>query len=893
MPSPTDPSLSVERWDRIMELFAAATEQPPEEQEPFLREACGDDAALYRHVAGLLAMDSSDDSLLTTREGFWASVVGETASLVGETVGPYRLEAELGRGGMGVVYRARRDDVGTVVALKFLRDRFPLPSHLERFLQEQRIVGQLDHPGIARFLDAGITQDGTPFFAMEYVEGRPITEVCLDRTCPAPERIRLFLDVCDAVQYAHRNLVIHRDLKPSNVLVTDEGQVKLLDFGIAKLLAADDGDLTRTSDALLTPAYAAPEQVSGEAVSTVTDVYALGVLLYELLTGCRPIDVADASFSEVVDRILHREPALPSRASDPERGGLPPGPLRGDLDLICRRALEKDPEDRFASVGALRDDLRRHLDDRPIEATTVPLGRRVQKFVRRNRDWFAAGVAALLVLATLIAVYTVQLQQERDLARTEAAKAREVSAFVTDLFEANMPVDVPTDTIRARTLLARGLAEVDALSDQPAVQAQMLAVIGDIYARLGRLEMADSLLARSLALRRDLFGPEPHASVAATLVSLGYVRSDRSMMEAADTLLREAVDQYDRLYRKPHPDRATAYQRLGSHLALTGDYDDAQAVHESALAMRERLHGPDAPETAESRHALAAVFHYQGELDTAEDLYRKALRAITTRQDGSIAEADVRSDLAALLTDRARYAEAEALHREALALRRTLLGDRHPETAVSLGNLGSAVQWQGRFTKAMPYLEEALSIREEVLGPMHVSVGTTLNQMAVVANALGRPADAVELYRRVLEIYESHYGDEHFHTAIAWSNLGRALFNLERRQDAVDAFEASLGVYAASVGTDHWQAGYTKVFLSDVHATAGRYAEAAPLLRSAYCSFEAANGPDHPTSIATGERLVDLLRVWKGRPAAELLVDSLTAAGMPPASLLARLSPPS
>src|SRR5262245_28667108 len=441
---------SPERWRRVKDLFGAALDLPPSEREVILEAAAGEDAALAAEVRRLLAAHEKEGTFLeeiVAGEGRILLERGEDASAAGRRIGPYELLEPIGRGGMGSVYLARRADkeFEERVAIKLVRPGAFSEQALRRFRFERQTLANLSHPGIARLLDGGTTEDGVPYFVMEHVAGLPIDEFCGARDLPLEERLRLFRDVCDAVQHAHRNLVVHRDLKPSNILVTGDGRVKLLDFGIARLLpeaGEQPPGLTRTFERVMTPEYASPEQIRGEPVTTGSDVYALGVLLYRLLTGEHPYRFESERPSDIERVVCEQEPRRPSTAVG---RGTPPAPergtarlrrrLRGDLDNIALKALQKEPARRYGSADQLSEDVGRYLRGEPVQARRVTLAYRASKFVRRHRVGVAA---ASLAVVSLLAALVVSLLSARA-ARLEAAKADRINAFVNSIFGAASP----------------------------------------------------------------------------------------------------------------------------------------------------------------------------------------------------------------------------------------------------------------------------------------------------------------------------------------------------------------------------------------------------------------------------------------------------------------------
>ncbi|MGH7472284.1 MAG: serine/threonine protein kinase, partial [Longimicrobiales bacterium] len=508
------------RWDRINELFHGALEREPRDRDLFLRAACADDASLYHEVHALLAAEAAAQRALGGMVSDAVTSLLDT-SMEGKPVGPYRVVREIGHGGMGAVYLAERVDgqFEQQVALKLIKQGMDTEQFLRRFRAERQILARLQHPHIARLLDGGIDHDGRPYFALEYVAGEPIDRYCDARGLAVDDRLALFVDACRAVMYAHGNLVVHRDLKPAHILVTEDGQVRLLDFGIAKVLREDEeasAGLTQVGIRALTPAYASPEQVRGEAVGTSTDVYSLGVILYELLTGARPYDVEQRSPAEVERVVCHTEPERPSTkvlhswgasAQAAQTFGRAHGVdvtrarrrLTGDLDVICLKALQKDPARRYPSVEALLEDIRRNLAGLPVLARPDAIGYRLAKFAGRHRVGLMGTAATLVLIASVAAFYTVRLSNERDRAQQEAAKAEQVATFLRGLFEVSDPSESRGQTVTARELLDQGAQRIEReLASQPVVRAAMMRVIGDVYHSLGLHTSAKPLLERAL-----------------------------------------------------------------------------------------------------------------------------------------------------------------------------------------------------------------------------------------------------------------------------------------------------------------------------------------------------------------------------------------------------------
>src|SRR5262245_8366923 len=491
--------------DRVARIFGEALERPAAERRAFLDAACASAPELRAEAESLLAAHEQAggflDEIDTAREAALLDATAEPEPPEGRRVGPYRLLREVGRGGMGVVYLAERVEGGFEqrAAIKLVKRGMDTDAILRRFLRERQILAGLEHASVARLLDGGVTDDGHPYFAMEYVDGEPLTVYCENRQLGIEARLRLFEEACRAVQHAHGKLVVHRDLKPSNMLVTGEGRLKLLDFEIAKLLTEDDDataiTLTQVGTRVLTPDYAAPEQVRGEPVTTATDVYALGVVLYELLAGRLPHGGERRSLGEMARAICEEEPRAPSMAAaaQPRRAR----ELRGDLDTVVLKALSKEPSRRYASAEALAEDIRRFLSGHPVRARRDTVGYVVTKFVRRHKVGVAAATVAVLSLLLGLAGTAWQAAvaaRERDRARLEAERAEKVKEFLVGLFKASDPAESTGEAITARELMDRGAERIEKeLAGHPSLQAELFEIVAGISHELGRYEQARSL----------------------------------------------------------------------------------------------------------------------------------------------------------------------------------------------------------------------------------------------------------------------------------------------------------------------------------------------------------------------------------------------------------------
>jgi serine/threonine-protein kinase len=880
--------MNAARWTRIQTLFEAALEREPTERDAFLETACADDPDLLAEVRSLLAADAEAHPLL---DSLALDAIALPSDLLppgilpsaGERVGPYRIVEPLGHGGMGAVFLAERADgqFEQQVALKLIRGGAASAQIVQRFQSERQILARLQHPHIARLLDGGLTDDGQPYFAMEYVDGVPLDKHCTVHECSIEERLQLICTVCDAVQYAHRRLIVHRDLKPSNILVTGDGTVKLLDFGIAKMLAGEDDAenapaLTQTGRAVMTPAYAAPEQVRHALVTTATDVYALGVVLYELLTGQRPFDLTDRSPAEIERIVCNQTPDPPSSVASPKRQRQ----LRGDLDTIVLKALRKEPERRYASAEQLAEDLQRYLEGRPVEARPDTVGYRTRKFIQRHRAGVAAASVVVVLIAALVSFYTVRLAQERDRAQREAATATQVSTFLRDVFQSSDPSEAMGDTISVRTVLERGAERIDTdLEGQPDVQARLLDVVGEVYLNLGQYDEARPLLERALVLRRQMHG-ETHADVASSMDHLAFLYEKTGDYEEAEQLNRRALSMRRALHGEEHAAVAESLNRLAGVLMHKGTYEEAEPLYRQSLATRQRLLGDEHPEVAVTMNDLALLLHRRGKLEEAEQYARQAL-ALNRTHYGEKPHPNVTSSLGllgALLEEKGEYAAAEDVFREALAMSRALYGDEpHPMVATSLNNLAGVLRTQGTYDEALPLLREMTAIDRRLHGDEHLNVATGLNSLALLLEDMRRYDEAERYSRETLRILRATVGDEHPYVAFAINNLGMLLYRMEDYDAAEPLLRQSLALRQTLYEGAHPSIATALHNVGALLHRTGEYDEAEALLRQALALRRDIYGDDHPEVATSLDGLGWLLHeVGSHEEAEPLLRQALT-----------------
>jgi serine/threonine-protein kinase len=768
-------------------LLDAAIELDPEDRLAYLDTECAGDPVLRADLERLLqACERAAGSLAQPAPQSYATLFADLAggpSLDGVRVGPYRIVGDIGHGGMGAVYLADRADgqFEQRVALKLVRGALSTDDHIaRRFLEERQILALLDHPHIARLLDGGVTVDGIPWFAMDFVPGTRLDRYCDAQRLSTEKRLQLFLEVCDAVQYAHRNLVVHRDLKPSNILITETGDVKLLDFGIAKLLTGGEGAAATQTLRALTPEYASPEQIRGEPVTTASDVYSLGVILYELLSGQRPYRLAGRTPHEIERAVLEAQVERTSiaaasdgaataaaRSSTPERLRRR---LRGDLDTIVVTALRKEPQRRYSSVEQLATDLRRHLGGLPVFARGDTVGYRAGKFIGRHRlsVGVALGIAALLIGTLIVTqLQSARIAQERD-------KAEQLSQFLMDLFGAPDPWYGRGASVTVREMLDSGAARISReLAGQPDAQADLLSVIGRSYWGLGLYAQAKHALDSALEATRRAGGNE--SKLARDQMYLAGAALDHEDYTVAESLARTALASQRRQVGPGSPDLTSHFLILGYVLLETGRPAEAEAVFREALGI-ERAQQPVAPlRLALTLHDLAHALRAQGDLATAETLYREAL---ALRRD---ALGNDHPDVANLWANiaRTRHAlgdtAAPTLMRQALNVKRRAFGDRHPEIADDQAILAGMLADGGDFAAAESLYHAALAVQRQALPARHSLTAMTLLGLGRAILARGDVAAAGPILEEAVSMLRVVRPFDHRQIAQAESVLAAAL----------------------------------------------------------------------------------------------------------------------
>jgi serine/threonine-protein kinase len=758
-----------------------------------------------------------------------------------ERIGPYRILREIGYGGMGKVFLAERadDEFQKKVALKFVNPGANPDLRIQRFHRERQILANLDHPNIAKLLDGGETEQ-IPYLVMDYVEGIPIDEYCDEKKLSTVDRLLLFQRICSAVQYAHQNLIVHRDIKPSNILVTKDGTPKLLDFGIAKLLHSEAQALT-TALLPLTPEYASPEQVRGETITTASDIYSLGILLYELLTGHRPYQLKTKTLVEMQRVICNEEPEKPSQiireiedSNDITQAVTPYSVsrtregqfeklykrLRGDLDNIVLMAVRKDSLRRYASVQQFSEDIKRHLEGLPVIARKDTLGYRATKFVLRNKMTLAA--AAIVVLTLIAGILATFKQakiaaQQRDKAQIEAQKAAEINQFIQTMLSSADPEVQGKDVTVAQVLKEASHRIESELADQPEIQSAVRTTIGKTYYGLGLYEAAEPQLRSSLNTLIKLHGRK-HPEVGLAMNDLGLLLVTKGKLDEAEPLFHESLSVLRTAYGEKHPEIASVLNNLAELYLVKGDLAASEKTHYEELAIRRPLLGNDHPDVAQSLNDLAVVLGTKGDHQAAEKLHREAL-AILRRARGNESPdvASTLNNIAVMLESQKKYAEADPVFREALMMRRKLLGDQHPQVAWTLYNYAYLLHQKGDYDEAIKMSREALTMRGKTLPDGHPIVAATLHLIGSSLVNQENPADAEPVLRESLELRMKTLPEDNWLVASSQCILGNCLAKLNRFEEAEKLLLTGYNNLKKALGKDHERTKEAERWLNDLH----------------------------------------------------------------------------
>ena len=893
--------MEYEEWKRLSHIFDRLLTQPPERRTDYLRSVYGKNPGLQKKMEGLLELyDKSEeffeahiqknDVLFDEYKNFIEEMESYDDFYTGQTIGRWQLTALLGRGGMGSVFKARRVDeteIQQLSAVKILHTSLLTPATTERFKLEQQILAGLKHPNIAGFIDSGITPEGVPYMVMEYVDGLPLTEYCDKRSMTIKQRIDMFMIICRTIQFAHKNLIVHRDIKPENILVTEDGHIKILDFGIAKLLDPSIYEFstvhTLPGMRMLSLDYAAPEQISGENITTATDVYSLGVLFYRLTSGLLPFELDNQSIRSFEKTILEREPQIPGKrfgslGNYKERSLIAVNrktsvsgllkELTGDLGAIAAKALQKVPEDRYESAEALESDVKRYLTGMPILARTSTLGYRFKKFTERHWKEVASASLLTFVFLAMIAAYTVRITVEKD--RAEAAvkqagielqKSEAIQNFLIDIFRNSDPYESRGNAVTALELLDEGAARIQMeLDDQPEVKAAIMTTIGEVYNFLGVYDKAEELLKQALIIEQNSLLPDA-GKIADALHRLGLLRYYQLSYDEAVSLLQQSLKV--RKEQLTSMGELQTLRRLQTAENLPGVQETKtppphEQINMPILAGKHVSAMPPGltdviSSFAGTQSLLATILHETGHLQQADSLLRLAV-SVRRHFDRPLDLATSLNYHAMLLTDLGEYAEAENSYNEALALQKMTLDPTHPAVVGTLYNFGQLYWASGNYQKAKKLFEEVVESNRHIYGINHFEVALDLNMLGLVLMEMGEYDDARNAFEEALAIQHQTFGEYHPDYTATLSNLGSLYLLTEQYKESESLLRRGLAIDQELFEPDNPIIAMSMTKLAAVLFAMDAITEADSLLSTSFAIFRMTY-PEHHQRIASAKIL--------------------------------------
>jgi serine/threonine protein kinase len=772
---------------------------------------------------------------------FPTRTIQSTDSGAGTVIGPYHLLQRIGEGGMGEVWLAeQKQPVRRRVAVKLIKAGMDTREVVARFESERQALALMDHPAIAKVFDAGSTPEGRPYFVMEYVAGLPITDYCDKHKLSPRQRLELFILVCEGVQHAHQKAIIHRDLKPSNILVSEldgKPMPRIIDFGVAKATSQrlSAGTMyTRVGSIIGTVGYMSPEQANseGEDIDTRTDVYSLGVVLYELLVGALPFDFAKLAYDEILRRLREEDAPRPSTKlrtlggesaiTAQNRGTDFPTltrQLRGDADAIALKALEKDRARRYATPSDLAADIGRYLRNEPVTARPASVWYRTRKYIRRHRVAVGVTATAALLLVAFAVTQTIELRR----VRVERDRADRVTEFMTGMFKVSDPSEARGNDVRAREILDKASQDIDTgLAKEPELQAQMMDVMGNVYMSLGLYSKSESLLRRAIAIRRQALGAD-HPDTLKSMYDLAYVLNEDSKYSEAGKLARETVDVRRRVLGAQNHDTLASLAKLAFITQNEGHYAEAEKLDRNVLDVTKRVFGPQDQLYIDTLQQSAIVSAYQGKYADAENAFREILE-INRRKlgpDSPRTLADT-GNLASTLLYEQHYSEAEKLYRDVLTAMRRVLGPEHPRALLIAGNLALTLRNEQRYPEAEKLFRETLEIKRKKLGPENRSTLVTMGNLADTLTDEGKYSEAEQLVRETLQTEQRTLGPDHTDTLVTIMGLASVLKKEKRYAESEIFFERTLDGLRRAVGANHPDTAKAAYDLAEVLALQGK-----------------------------------------------------------------------
>lgn len=791
-------------WHKIEVIADRALSLPATDRKLFISNKCHGDTELQNEVEALIRSITDSEGWLENPSDFIGDLFEDlpddldllqsTRSLIGKKVGAYTIIKEIGKGGMGTVFLAERTDgvFDHKVAIKLINADRATSDNIERFNQERNILAELNQPGIAHIYDGGLTADGVPYFIMEYIDGIPITEYCVQNKLPLSSRINLFKKVLKAVQHAHENLIVHQDLKPDNILVTKEQDIKILDFGISKLLRKKNKEsVPHIKKQALTLSYAAPEQIKQQSVTTATDIYSLGLVFYKSLTNRLPYSLDGLLFTEAYEKILSFDP-VPPRDNVASNTGLTSKDIQPDLNAIILKALQKNQRNRYRSASAFLADLNKFERHLPISARDKTLTYVSKKYFRRNKKGVSVASFILILIISFASFYTFRITEQRAQAQMAATKAEEVSDFLIQLFEASDPASNLGNVFTTRELLRNGVQKSEQLSNQPLLQARLFDITGQVYRNIGNYDQAKYLIGNAISLRER---------------NLGYY----------------------------HPLTLASKHNLGLVLNDKGDYQEAETIFRLVYEQRKKSFGSDHIETASTLSNLAYSIRRQGDYTLAEELARESLSIFTAKLGtDNIQTLDIMNKLAITLHNKGEYQEAEKIYLEVLEKRKKLLGSPHPEVAQSINSLAALYLNTGKFLEARSLMVEALRIQKELFGPIHPNVAVVINNLGLVNTELQNYGRAGELFEEALAMRLEILGRDHTNTGVSFFTIGNLMLEINRPDSAITSFKAATSIFEKELSDDHSFMAHSNLGIGRALSQKGLLEEAKPYYSNSF-----------------------------------------------------------
>ena len=878
-------------WEKIEAILDKALTLPEKDWEPYVKKVCGNDERLIKEVKSVLwgiresekthfleraSLDHKEliDDLKESQSSFL-----QKESFIGKKIGPFQIEEMAGSGGMASVYRAERVDgqFHQSVAIKIIKQGIFSDQTAYRFKVEQEILASLHHPNIAQLYDGGLTAKGIPYLVMEYVDGIPIDVYANKHKLTIRQRLNLFIKVCNAVQYAHNNLVVHRDLKAQNILVNKQGNAKILDFGVAKLMDPTSSDITLVQTTpgqrFWTPQYASPELVEGLSISIASDIYALGVLLHKLLTDTYPLDLRDKTYTQIHHIIPHKPPVTASHSIRQSKTAEPTAKnrglhandliktLKGDLDSIVLKAIHKEPDERFESVRHFVEDIQRYLQNRPVLARKTNFRYRIRKFSKRNVIPITSVAATVLLIAGIITYYTVLITEQRNKAQNEAYKAHQVTNFMIGIFKNADPYNQNKTDLTAREILDKGTQRIkNQIKDQPDIKATLLYAVGGIYEDLGIYDKAGPLLHQALKIRQKLY-PTGNDELANSL----HMWADYNELTGHYDISKKYFKKSRAMFLRLQEDSsfAASTEELGWVYYLTGDYHKADSLVNLSLKIFTATSGTGNNQTARGYQYLAWINNDEGNYKKADSLFRLALALRKNIYQGDHPLiAQTMQSLGKVLYNEQNYDTAEVYESQALAMQKKLFGDKHPEIATSLNILGLIKQKQHHYDISGKYLREAYKMRRDIYGKKDPLVMRSLGDLATNYFYGHEYLKAASVFKKVAKRNEQMLGADHPDVATDYNNLAMCLWKGGKKYQAVTYFKKAIHVDDKALRPAHPKLVYLRKNLADLYQELDEFDKAEKLRIENLSALKKHNGLEDPATQTVLKRVIDMYNKW-------------------------------